>query len=123
MDNSGSVGGAGVISVAANIMPRLMDTLVTYIMRSDLHQSRTILHDIHGFCRALLNSGSNPAPIKAVMNRVGMDVGACRKPLVDLTDRSAAALFYELRKMKDRLSAQQIHYDKSLMDFHYSVEE
>jgi 4-hydroxy-tetrahydrodipicolinate synthase len=118
-----SVGGVGVISVAANIMPRLMDTLVTYVMHSDLHQSRTLMHDIHGFCRALLKSGSNPAPIKAVMNRAGMNVGSCRKPLVDLTDHRAAALFYELQAMKDRLSEHQIHYDKSLLDFHYSVEE
>ncbi len=111
-----SVGGVGVISVAANIMPRLMDTLVTDILRSDLHQSRIIMQDIHGFCRALLKSGSNPAPIKAVMNRAGMNVGSCRKPLVELTADRSAVLFYELQEMRNRLSSHQIHYDESLMN-------
>ncbi len=54
------------------------------------------MHAIHGFCRTLLKSGSNPAPIKSIMNRVGVKVGSCRKPIVDLTNDKAATLFHEL---------------------------
>ena len=109
-----SVGGVGVISVAANIMPRVMDELVASFMRSDLNKSRIITHTIHGFCRALLKSGSNPAPIKSVMNHAGMKVGSCRKPLVDLSKDKAATLFYELQMMKNGLFAQHIPYDDVL---------
>lgn len=109
-----SVGGVGVISVAANIMPRVMNELVASVIRSDLQQSRIIMHAIHGFCRALLKSGSNPAPIKLVMNHADMQVGSCRKPLVDLPKDKAAMLFYELQRMKTTLAAHHIPYDEIL---------
>ena len=113
-----SVGGVGVISVATNIMPRVMDELVASFMRSDLNQSRIIMHAIHGFCRALLKSGSNPAPIKSVMNYAGMNVGSCRKPLVDLSKDKAATLFDELQMMKTKLSTHHIPYDEVLKTFY-----
>lgn len=109
-----SVGGVGVISVAANIMPKVMDELVASFMSSDLNQSRTIMHAIHGFCRALLKSGSNPAPIKSIMNRAGMNVGSCRKPLVDLSKDKAATLVHELQMMLTKLSEHHIPYDEVL---------
>ncbi len=113
-----SVGGVGVFSVAANIMPKVMDDLVASFMRSDLNRSRNIMHAIHSFCRALLQSGSNPAPIKAVMNHAGMNVGTCRKPLVDLSNDKTEALFYELLMMLTRLSAHDIAYDEVLTKFY-----
>lgn len=109
-----SVGGVGVISVAANIMPQVMDELVAGFMRSDLDRSRIIMHAIHGFCRALLKTGSNPAPIKSIMNRAGMKVGSCRKPLADLPEDKAALLVYELQTMLAGLSGHQIPYDEVL---------
>ena len=74
------------------------------------------MHAIHDFCRALLKSGSNPAPIKSIMNRVGMKVGSCRKPIVDLTNDKAATLFHELQMMKTRLATHHIPYDEVLKD-------
>ena len=118
-----SVGGVGVISVAANIMPRVMDELVAAAMRSDLNQSRTIMHAIHGFCRALLKSGSNPAPIKSIMNRAGMKVGSCRKPLVDLSQDKAATLVHELQVMLIRLSEHHIDYDEVLTKMYNTAVE
>jgi 4-hydroxy-tetrahydrodipicolinate synthase len=111
-----SVGGVGVISVAANIMPKVMNELVASFMRADLNQSKIIMHAIHGFCRALLKAGPNPVPIKSLMNCVGMKVGSCRKPLVDLSKERVASLIYELQIMKTRLAAQHIPYDKYLME-------
>ena len=113
-----SVGGVGVFSVAANIMPRVMNELVASFMRTDLNQSRSIIHAIHGFCRALLQSGSNPAPIKTVMNHAGMKVGSCRKPLVDLSNDKTASLFYELQMMITRFSAHPVAYDDILTKFY-----
>jgi 4-hydroxy-tetrahydrodipicolinate synthase len=111
-----SVGGVGVISVAANIMPKVMNELVASFMRADLNQSKIIMHAIHGFCRALLKAEPNPVPIKSLMNCVGMKVGSCRKPLVDLSKERVASLIYELQIMKTRLAAQHIPYDKYLME-------
>ena len=116
-----AVGGVGVISVAANIMPKVMNTLVAGLLRTDLIQSRIVMHAIYGFCRALLKSGSNPAPIKSVMNRAGMKVGSCRKPLVDLAKDKEAMLFNELRMMKAELFEQRISYDEALTKFFDTV--
>lgn len=109
-----AVGGVGVISVAANIMPSVMDDLVAKSTHSDLQQARIIMHAIHGFCRALLKLGPNPVPIKSVMNRAGLKVGSCRKPLVDLTEDKAAMLFRELQVMKTKLANHHIAYDEVL---------
>jgi 4-hydroxy-tetrahydrodipicolinate synthase len=109
-----AVGGVGVISVAANIMPRVMAELIANFSRAELEQARIIMQTIHGFCRALLKAGSNPAPIKTVMNHVGMKVGSCRKPLVDLTKDKAAMLFHEMELMQTRLAAHHIPYDEIL---------
>jgi 4-hydroxy-tetrahydrodipicolinate synthase len=109
-----AVGGVGVISVAANIMPRVMAKLVTKTIHSDLIQSRMIMHAIHGFCQALLKSGSNPAPIKAVMNAAQMQVGSCRKPLVDLSKDNTAILFHQLQHMKTKLAQHHICCDDVL---------
>lgn len=88
-----------------------------------MNQSRIIMHAIHGFCRALLKSGPNPVPIKSVMNRAGIKVGSCRKPLVDLSKDKAAALFYELQMMKIKLSAHHIPYDEVLTGFYDTAVE
>lgn len=113
-----AVGGVGVISVAANIMPKVMNELVAATMRSDLHRAKIIMQAIHRFCRALLKSGSNPAPIKSIMNRVGMKVGSCRKPLVNLSNDNAAMLADEVWFMTAKLSLNHISYDEMLSNIH-----
>lgn len=110
-----AVGGVGVISVAANVMPGVMNELVASFDRRELLQSRYIMQAIHGFCRLLLKSGSNPAPIKAVMNHLGLNVGGCRLPLADISDEKMAALLYELQVMTAKLTAPHIPIDEILI--------
>ncbi|MCL2884788.1 MAG: dihydrodipicolinate synthase family protein, partial [Oscillospiraceae bacterium] len=38
---------------------------------------------------AALFSDVNPIPVKAAMNRMGMNVGPCRLPLCDMADTAA----------------------------------
>jgi 4-hydroxy-tetrahydrodipicolinate synthase len=110
-----AVGGVGVISVAANIMPQVINELIACYKHAELEQARFIMLAIHGFCRGLLKSGSNPVPIKAVMNHMGMKAGSCRKPLVDLSQEKTALLINELELMKTRLAAHHISYDEILI--------
>ena len=111
-----SVGGVGVISVAANLMPRVMAELVSCARQANLSQSRNIAYAIHRFCRALLKTGSNPEAIKSIMNQAGLQVGSCRKPLIDLSADKAQQLVEELRLMKTRLASQHLRYDDILSD-------
>lgn len=78
-----SLGGKGVISVAANIIPEQMHNLVTRYLDGDVEASR----DIQLKYLSLMNSlfcEVNPIPVKAAMNLLGMNVGGLRKPLTDL---------------------------------------
>ncbi|MBT9096326.1 4-hydroxy-tetrahydrodipicolinate synthase [Methylovulum psychrotolerans] len=109
-----AVGGVGVISVAANIMPCVMDELVASFRRGDLKKSMAIMHAIHGFCRALLKLGPNPAPIKAIMNHAGLKVGSCRKPLLPLSAYKEAMLLHELQLLKTQFAQHGLAYDNLL---------
>ena len=119
-----SVGGVGVISVAANVIPLVMDELVASFTRSELNQSKAIMHAIHHFCRALVKLDSNPVPIKSVMNSLGMNVGSCRKPLMDLSKEKAAVLLNELQSIKIKkikLVENHINYDDLLNKLYFST--
>lgn len=109
-----AVGGVGVMSVAANLIPGVMNELVASFDRGDIQRSQSIAHAIHGFCRALLKSGSNPAPIKSIMKHAGFNVGGCRMPLVNIAEEKEVALLREFQTMMANLSSLQIPIDKTL---------
>ncbi len=77
-----SLGGLGVISVAANIMPEQVHNIVSSWMNGRHDEARSIQIKLMPLIRALF-SDVNPIPVKAAMNLLGMDVGPCRLPLTD----------------------------------------
>ncbi|HHX55513.1 MAG TPA: 4-hydroxy-tetrahydrodipicolinate synthase [Clostridiales bacterium] len=90
-----SLGGKGVISVAANIIPEQMHNIVSSYLDKDVETSR----DIQLNYIALMNSlfcEVNPIPVKAAMNLLGMNVGGLRKPLTDLEVENIKILEKEL---------------------------
>jgi len=70
------MGGKGVISVTANIIPK--DIHETSILLKD-DQYLKPLHDV-------MFIESNPVPVKAALNYLGFHVGKTRLPLVNLED-------------------------------------
>jgi 4-hydroxy-tetrahydrodipicolinate synthase len=93
-----SLGGKGVISVAANIMPEQVHNIVSSWMSGRQDEARSIQIKLLPLIRALF-SDVNPIPVKAAMNLMGMDVGPCRMPLSEPSEdslekiRSALKLF------------------------------
>jgi 4-hydroxy-tetrahydrodipicolinate synthase len=87
-----AVGGVGVVSVVANLMPAVMTNLVSAFLSKNVEEALCIMHAIHGFCIATLQYAPNPAPIKALMNQCGFGVGECRLPLVGLDTKSIEEL-------------------------------
>jgi 4-hydroxy-tetrahydrodipicolinate synthase len=79
-----AVGGTGVISVAANVIPSFMATLVHSYLAGDTAGARARMYRVHPFGRALLKLGSNPEAVKTVMRRRGIAVGRCRNPLGEI---------------------------------------
>ena len=81
-----SVGGDGIISVAANEIPRLMSGMTTAALRGDFESARAI----HNRILPLMTGNfieSNPIPVKAAMKMLGLiPTDTVRPPLAPLTE-------------------------------------
>jgi len=87
-----SVGGEGVISVVANIVPMEMKQLVDAFMLDDFAQAMAAHYRLFPLCRDMLSLATNPIPIKAAMAMLGRDTGSLRLPMTDLTDGQSQQL-------------------------------
>ena len=75
-----ALGGKGVISVASNVLPGEMNALVRSALRGDYDMAALIQKKLLPLMD-LLQSRVNPIPVKAVLTRLGFDVGPGRMPL------------------------------------------
>jgi 4-hydroxy-tetrahydrodipicolinate synthase len=78
-----AVGGAGMISVAANIIPKEMHRLTMAYLSGNVELAKDIQLKYLEFINALFIE-TNPIPIKEAMNWVGMNVGKYRLPLYEM---------------------------------------
>ncbi len=92
-----SLGGKGVISVLANIIPKDVHQMVQAFFEGDLATSRQLQLKSVPLEKALFCE-TNPIPVKAAMNVLGMEVGACRMPLVDISDSGLLQLKKALKE-------------------------
>lgn len=90
-------GGHGVISVTANVAPRLMHAMISAALAGDLQGAREInarllgLHK-HLFCEA------NPIPVKWACARMGLIQDALRLPLTPLSPECHERLLGAMRE-------------------------
>ena len=81
-----SMGGSGVVSVVGNIVPQDMIALLNAWKQNDIESARKWHHRLFPLCRDLLGLATNPIPIKAAMQELGLDTGEVRLPMTPLTD-------------------------------------
>lgn len=93
-----SMGGRGVISVAANIVPDKMSGMVNAALKGDYETARKIHFEIAPLIRALFLE-TNPIPVKKAAELVGLASGHLRLPLAPISDANQAKLISELRKL------------------------
>lgn len=86
-----ALGGMGVISVMANIIPADTHKMVDSFLKGDIDSSRDLQIKTINLINALFCE-VNPIPVKAAMNELGMNVGKCRMPLVDIGDSNLVLL-------------------------------
>ncbi|MDD4297346.1 MAG: 4-hydroxy-tetrahydrodipicolinate synthase [Ruminiclostridium sp.] len=79
-----ALGGKGVISVMANIIPSDTHKMAKAFLDGDIELSREIQIKTINLINAIFCE-VNPIPIKAAMNEMGMSVGKCRMPLVEIS--------------------------------------
>lgn len=93
-----ALGAAGVISVAANIIPRQMHDIVEWTQRGDIVAARDLQLDLLPLIDLLFCEVS-PIPVKAALARMGMVQNEVRLPLVPMTQTNEDALAEEMRKL------------------------
>ena len=87
-----ALGGAGVISVAANIVPREMHRLVELCLADRILEAGCEQLRLAPLIRALFCE-VNPIPIKTAMARMGLCSDLLRLPLCEMSEENRARLF------------------------------
>jgi 4-hydroxy-tetrahydrodipicolinate synthase len=86
-----SVGAVGVISVASNIIPRQIRSMVDSALANDFAAARQIHQRHFDLFKALFLEG-NPVGIKTALALLGRDTGEMRLPLCEVTPATRHAL-------------------------------
>ena len=92
-----SLGGKGVISVTANIIPDEMHDICEAYFNGNHDKARQIQLDILGIFDAMF-CDVNPMPVKEAMNILGYGVGPCKLPLVGISEEHIGYVKSELKK-------------------------
>ena len=93
-----SLGAAGVISVASNIIPHRMHELCSCCLEGNFEDAARAQLKFTALFKALF-CDVNPIPVKAAMNILGFPAGPVRLPLLVLSDKKKKELKEELDKV------------------------
>ena len=92
-----SVGGKGVISVVANIVPADVKAMTDLILEGDFASALKWHKKLFALCRNLLSLATNPIPIKAAMSMLDMASEEMRLPMVPMDENKKQALRQALK--------------------------
>lgn len=93
-----SVGGAGAFSVVSNLLPEESGEMCRAMLRGDWARAAAIHRRLLPLVRALF-AESNPAPVKAAMERMGLCRGTLRLPLAPVREETRERLYGEMEKL------------------------
>ncbi|MCL2562663.1 MAG: 4-hydroxy-tetrahydrodipicolinate synthase [Oscillospiraceae bacterium] len=86
-----ALGARGLISVAANVIPRQMAEMCDAALAGDFKRAAAIQLQYSALLDGLFME-VNPIPVKTAMNLMGMDVGHLRMPLCEMDPGNLAKL-------------------------------
>ena len=92
-----SLGGIGVISVAANIIPKTMHDMCQFYLDGNCSDATTLQLKYLNLINDLFIE-TNPIPVKTAMNIMGMNVGKLRLPLYKMDTKNEETLVNTLKK-------------------------
>lgn len=92
------LGGVGAILADAHFLPGEWRRMIELIAAGRLHEAREIHYRLLPLARALFLE-TNPAPVKAALDLLGLASAEVRLPLVPATECCRAVLREELRKL------------------------
>lgn len=91
-----SLGGIGVISVLANVVPKETHDMVMNYLEGKTQEALDLQIEYLALCDALFIE-NNPIPVKTALNLMSKEVGPLRLPLCDMCDSNKALLEKELK--------------------------
>lgn len=92
-----SVGGHGVVSVAAHIVGKEIKEMVSLFKQGELNKAIELNKKLLTVFNSMFIT-TNPIPVKEALNMVGMEVGCLRSPLTSLTENERKELREALEK-------------------------
>jgi len=93
------MGGTGVVSVAANIIPKQVADMVAATLKGDFEKGRQI-HDRYFEIFKNLFIETNPIPVKTALKKMGMYNGEFRLPMCEMTSANEEKLEKTLKACK-----------------------
>lgn len=91
-----SLGAIGVISVSANIIPKIVHNMCMEFLEWDIERARTLQLEYNSLVDSLFIE-VNPVPIKEAMNYLGYEVGKCRLPLGEMMEENREKLYQTIK--------------------------
>ena len=92
-----SLGGLGVISVIANILPAKTHHMTQLFLDGDVAGAGKIQTGIMGIVDSMFCE-VNPIPVKEALNQMGWGVGPCRLPLIEIDTAGKHRVAEQLKK-------------------------
>jgi 4-hydroxy-tetrahydrodipicolinate synthase len=92
-----SVGGKGVISVVANIVPADVKAMTDLILEGDFASALKWHKKLFALCKNLLSMATNPIPIKAAMAMLNLAPEELRLPMTPMEESKKAILRQTLK--------------------------
>ena len=92
-----ALGGKGVISVSANVIPRIMHDICALYLSGKTDEARDLFLEYNPLNLALFTD-INPIPVKTALNHMGFAAGPLRLPLCEMSQAAEAALTETLRR-------------------------
>ena len=92
-------GAVGVVSVASNLIPAQLASLVSSMLSGNLEQAKKIDMECAPLFEGLLSMETNPVPIKEALAITGLITNELRLPLIGLSNEKHDQLTRMLQKM------------------------
>ena len=92
-------GAHGVISVAANVVPKSISQICKLIREDNIVEAKK-LNEFNNNIYRLLFVESNPIPVKWMLTKMGMIENSIRLPLIELDETYHDEILSELNKLK-----------------------
>lgn len=98
-----SIGGKGIVSVAAHIIGNDMQEMITLFKGGNVQEAAALHRKLLPVMHALF-AAPNPVPVKTALNLSGIEVGGVRLPMIPLNEQEQQALQHVLSESPANLS-------------------